>query len=80
LKRGSENELCSQLALPGYHINSSGKLVIESKRSLQERGEKSPDDADSFLLTFARNVAPQRTTPIDPPRVGWGNHQAAWME
>jgi hypothetical protein len=52
-----DDELCSQLALPGYHINSTGKLVIESKKSLQDRGEKSPDDADAFALTFARNVA-----------------------
>jgi len=49
--------LCQQLALPGYSINSSGKLVIESKKSIQERGESSPDDADAFCLTFARSVA-----------------------
>jgi hypothetical protein len=70
-----DDELCSQLALPGYHINSSGKLVIESKKSLQDRGEKSPDDADSFLLTFARRVAtPQQESRQEPPpRVGlWG--------
>jgi hypothetical protein len=76
-----DDELCSQLALPGYHINSSGKLVIESKKSLQERGEKSPDDADAFLLTFARNVAPRPTAPIDPPRVGFGGDLGAkWMQ
>ena len=27
-----DDELCSQPALPGYHINNSGKLVIESKK------------------------------------------------
>jgi hypothetical protein len=70
-----DDELCSQLALPGYHINSTGKLVIESKKSLQDRGEKSPDDGDAFCLTFARRVAtPQRQEWREPPpRVGiWG--------
>lgn len=54
----NDEELKAQLRLPGYHINNSGKLVIESKKSLQERGEKSPDDADAFNLTFAREVVP----------------------
>jgi len=53
-----DQELTEQLALPGYHINNSGKLVIESKASIQERGEASPDDADAFCLTFAQRVAP----------------------
>jgi hypothetical protein len=48
--------LCSQLSLPGYHINSSGKLVIESKQDIQARGEQSPDDADAFCLTWALPV------------------------
>ena len=67
-----DDELCSQLALPGYHINSTGKLVIESKKSLQDRGEKSPDDADAFNLTFARRVAtPSRESRQEPvPHIG----------
>lgn len=63
-----DEELCSQLALPGYHINNSGKLVIESKKNIQERGEKSPDDADAFNLTFARTVAPQKQKSAAPYR------------
>lgn len=58
-----DEELCSQLSLPGYHINQSGKLVIESKANIQARGEKSPDDADAFCLTFARAVAPTPKRP-----------------
>lgn len=54
-----ERSLCQQLAIPGYSINNSGKLVIESKKSITERGESSPDDADAFCLTFAQAVAPQ---------------------
>jgi len=51
-----EELLAEQLCLPGYHTNSSGKLVIESKADLQKRSEASPDDADAFCLTFARAV------------------------
>lgn len=58
-----DEKLASQLALPGYHINTSGKLVIESKKDIAARGEQSPDDADAFLLTFARNVAVQTVQP-----------------
>jgi hypothetical protein len=57
--------------LPGYHINNSGKLVIESKADIQARGEASPDDADAFALTFAQPVAvPKMTVKEMPERVG----------
>lgn len=42
-----------QLALVNYKENSSSKLVIEPKADLIKRGADSPDDADSFSLTFA---------------------------
>lgn len=60
-----DEKLAHQLSLPGYHVNSSGKLVIESKDSLKERGEQSPDDADSFALTWGAPIAlktPQRSS------------------
>ncbi len=52
--------LSYQLALPGFHLNTSNKLVLESKQDLTKRGERSPDDADALALTFARKVAPPR--------------------
>lgn len=52
-----DEKLADQLALPGYHTNTSGKLVIESKADIQERGEQSPDDADSFALTWGAPIA-----------------------
>jgi hypothetical protein len=55
-----DDNLASQLGLPGYHINKSNKLVLESKESITKRGEASPDDADALCLTFARAVAPLR--------------------
>ena len=53
-----EDRLAGQLAAPGYHINTGGKLVIESKAEMARRGEASPDDGDALALTFARPVAP----------------------
>jgi hypothetical protein len=69
-----EDRLCDQLCLAGYHLNPSGKLVIESKADIQKRGEVSPDDADAFMLTFAQAVAPVRAAPPRPPaaRRPWG--------
>lgn len=63
-----DDKLCNQLCLPGYHINNSGKLVLESKADIQARGEASPDDADAFCLTFAQTVAPPKIkTAKSPP-------------
>lgn len=62
-----DKQLAPQLSLPGYHINNSGKLVIESKASIQERGESSPDDADAFCLTFAHAVAPPKMPSKQQP-------------
>ncbi len=53
-----DERLSCQLGLPGYHINRSNRLVLESKESIIKRGEASPDDADSLCLTWARSVAP----------------------
>jgi hypothetical protein len=59
-----DERFASQLAAPGYHINSRGKLVIESKADMVKRGEASPDDADALALTFARPVAiPENLRP-----------------
>lgn len=70
-----DENLCGQLCIPGYHINPSGRLVIESKKAIQARGYASPDDADAYVLTHARSVAiPQkaRSAPPPLPRSTWG--------
>lgn len=76
-----DQELCDQLALPGYHINNSGKLVIESKKSLQDRGEASPDDADAFLMTFAMPVVNKNIPKVDTYRISGyeGGSDGQWM-
>jgi hypothetical protein len=50
-----DTALCSELTTPRYDYHSNGKIVVESKRELKSRGVKSPNRADSFLLTFATN-------------------------
>lgn len=72
-----EEELATQLCLPGYHIKPGGsKLMLESKADIQKRGEKSPDDADALALTFAMKVyspPPQKPKPMPRPT------QGSWM-
>lgn len=63
---GGKDPLAGDLEGPGYHLNNRDQLVIESKKDMQARGVKSPDDADAFVLTFAQSVRPdglQRTRP-----------------
>ena len=58
-----EEQLALQICLPGYHINRSNKLVLESKSGLAQRGEASPDDAAALALIFAQPVVPIEAPP-----------------
>lgn len=49
-----EDEDWFQLAQPKFKIQSSGKLLLESKEDMRKRGVKSPDVADALVLTIAR--------------------------
>jgi hypothetical protein len=53
----TDEKMASDLSGPGYHINRSNQLVIESKAEMQKRGQASPDDGDALCLTFAQPVA-----------------------
>ena len=53
-----DEKMAMDLAGPGYHINRSNLLVLESKADMQKRGQASPDDGDALALTFAQAVAP----------------------
>lgn len=46
-------ELQKELCGLGYDYNSSGRLVIESKKDARKRGMNSPDKADALMITFA---------------------------
>lgn len=49
-------ELQKELCGLGYDHNSSGRLVIESKKDAKKRGMKSPDMADALMITFAYGI------------------------
>lgn len=68
------------LAGPGYHVNRSNRLVLESKQDMQRRGVASPDDADALALTFAAPVAPRRVEQPDERYVTVGMGGSGWME
>jgi hypothetical protein len=74
-----DERFAAQLASPGYHINNSGKLVIESKNEMAKRGEASPDDGDALALTFARPVALQHTTTPRPRPPRWAGSYAPFF-
>lgn len=48
--------LVAELTDVHYSLTSSGKIVVESKKEMLDRGVPSPDRADAFLLTFAGSV------------------------
>jgi hypothetical protein len=62
LERGSLDKSDAKMEVdltgPGFHLNKSNALVLESKAEMQKRGVPSPDDADALALTFAAPVAP----------------------
>ena len=72
-----DERFASQLAAPGYHINSRSKLLIESKADMVKRGEASPDDADALALTFARPVRPPEISRPRPRPIPAGAY--SWM-
>lgn len=46
-------QLVGELASVHYSMLPSGKIKVESKDEMRKRGQRSPDLADAFLLTFA---------------------------
>jgi hypothetical protein len=79
----TDEKMAMDLAGPGYHINRSNLLVIESKADMQKRGQASPDDGDALALTFAQEVAPAEVEERDEDEEfgsGYAIHgPGAWM-
>ena len=48
----SDDELTAQFTVRKYSIKSDGKILIESKKSLKERGYPSPDRAEAVVMAF----------------------------
>ena len=78
----SDEQLAADLAGPGYHINRSNLLVLESKADMQKRGQASPDDGDAVALTFAQPVVPAEVEEEDEEE-GFGRYSGSssggWM-
>lgn len=53
----NDEELVAQLSVRKYNITSRGRIMLESKKTMKERGIKSPDRADAVALScFSRNT------------------------
>jgi hypothetical protein len=78
----TDEEMAADLAGPGYHINRSNLLVLESKANMQKRGQASPDDGDALALTFAQPVEPAEVEEVDEEE-GFGRYtgssSSGWM-
>jgi hypothetical protein len=78
----ADEKMAADLAGPGYHINRSNLLVLESKADMQRRGQASPDDRDALALTFAQPVAPAEVEEEDEEE-NFGRYTASsnsgWM-
>jgi hypothetical protein len=78
----TDEKMAADLAGPGYHINRSNLLVLESKADMQKRGQASPDDGDALALTFAQPVAPVEVeVPEEEEEFGRfsGSSNSGWM-
>jgi hypothetical protein len=71
--------LITELASPMYEHTSSGKLVVESKEDMADRGIASPDLADAFNLTFAGPNIEQEIKVMDRYATGSGRSNGSWM-
>jgi hypothetical protein len=58
--------LVGDLVAPEYALTSTGRIKVETKENLLERGVKSPDFADALVLCFAMDEDPEAT--LAPPR------------
>ena len=56
-KLPNDTALISELTGIRYKYLSNGKLKIESKDEMKRRGQRSPDIADAFVLSFAEQGA-----------------------
>ena len=50
IKLPDDSDLVGQMTTRKYFIQSNGKIRLESKKAMKERGVKSPDRADAVVL------------------------------
>lgn len=60
-------ELQAELCTPMYAYRPDGRMKLESKDEMKERGMGSPNYADALALTFAHDVAVQEAGMVATP-------------
>src|ERR1035441_8325086 len=79
----ADEKMMLDLCSPGYAVNRSNRLVLESKADMRKRGLASPDDGDALALTFAQPVVPPEKEERDEDDEFCGialpGGQSAWM-
>lgn len=63
-----EDALVDDLCGPEYFFTPSGKIMLESKEDMMDRGLPSPDYGDALATTFYLPMAPVGTRPDTRPR------------
>lgn len=58
--------LVADLVTPEYELASSGRIQVETKEKLLDRGVRSPDFADSLILCFALEENPEAALEPKP--------------
>lgn len=64
-----DGELLAELTAPTYKFDSAGRLQLEAKETMKERGLPSPDKGDALALTFAFPVMARDEYGQRPSRV-----------
>lgn len=56
-------ELQGELSRPKRILNESGKIAVESKKQMRQRGVQSPNLAESFVMAYSENMIPDKNAP-----------------
>ncbi len=76
-----DRQLKADLVGPMRKFNSSGAIMLESKKEMKARGLASPDAADALAVTFAYPVASRSYNVKQAPRRSYegGGVSSSWM-
>jgi hypothetical protein len=66
--QGEDDKLISQLMSIRYIIRSDGKILVESKEDMEDRGLPSPDRADAAMMACAENASKMGDFYVPPPK------------
>jgi len=58
--------LAADLVVPQYEVASTGRIKVETKEKLLEKGIKSPDWADALVMSFAMDADPEEFLKPQP--------------